>query len=942
MLTHPGVIVPILRHPEPHGRINSAPSVSAGPNLSKPLSPMNRHQLLATSVRARSMLLAAFALLAAETAHAANGTWARSDTPLAWDDAANWSGSVIADGAGFTADFGAVDINAYTVVNLASSRTIGNIIFGDSDLTTPGSWNIGNNGVVANVLTLSGTSPTITVPNLGSGQNVSISANLTGTGGLTKAGAGTLISFGTKTYTGDTIINSGSFVTTNVIPGGNDTARTALTIATGATLEFRAIYGDIPVRPSNITGGGKILKTGTGMLTYAGVQGGATGSNVLSLSSGGVIDIREGSVRLGNYNSQANSMAGNLAALIMATGTTLNIDSTNAVVGSLAGAGTITGGYYYPRTITIGADNTDTTFAGTFATNAALYNADSSPNIIKTGQGTLTLTGAANIRSVSGNDVLRVTGGTALKPSTLNLNFTAPSAIGYIISGANGGNANLAPVSTDNVVVDHSAGTLAVSQLNIGNVGTATYTARGNANIDAFTFTLGFTGPTTGTGAATLNVADNAQIRIFSNRSIVMGQYYGRPVTVNQTGGFVGLYSGIATTLGGTGSLAFKSANTAATYNLAGGTLSIPAITRDALGSGAGGGNGILNFNGGTLQITSADFSVPDGIENELPLVTCNVKESGATIDPYGLAVTFNVPLRHSGSAAFDGGLKVAGTNGGGSLTLSAANTYNGDTVVNSGDLTLANTGQLAFTLGANGVGTRLRGTGNVTLDGTFVIDRTGANLTNGNTWQLVANSTLNETYGPMFTVAGFTENNNVWTLVDGSKTWTFSEATGVLSLQSATAATPYASWAAAKGLDGIAGRDPATSANPDHDAFSNLLEFAFDGNPLASDGSLTQARSLSIGGTTCLTLTIATRTGAQFSGTSAQVSGTIDGVTYTVEASSDLSAWTVPVVEATGAEVAALQAGLPALDNGWTYRTFRPAAALATTPRIFLRARAE
>lgn len=907
---------------------------------------MNRPQTLVPSTpgfsRARFTLLAALALLAAENARAANGTWSGSGSPLAWDDAVNWSGAVIADGAGFTADFGAADISLYTVVNLNSSRTIGNLIFGDSNLATPGSWNIGNNGVSANVLTLSGTAPTITVPDLGSGQNVSISANIAGSGGLTKAGAGALISFGGKTYTGDTLVNAGSFVTTNVIPGGTDTARTALTIATGATLEFRAIYGDIPIRPSTITGGGTILKTGTGMLTYAGALGGATGNNSLSLSSGGVIDVREGTFRLGNYNSQANSMAGNLAAVLVAAGATLNIDSTNAVFGSLAGAGTVTGGYYGPRTLTVGTDNTDTTFSGAFATNATLYNADSSPSLVKTGEGSLTLTGSANIRSTSGNDVLRVTGGTVAKPSTLNLNFTAASAIGYIISGANGGNANLAPVSTDNVVVDHSAGTLAVSQLNIGNVGTATYTARGTAQIDAFTFTLGFTGPTTGTGAATLNIADSAQIRIFSNRSIVMGQYYGRPVTVNQTGGFVGLYSGIATTLGGTGSLAFKSANTAATYNLSGGTLSIPAITRDAVGGGAGGGNGILNFDGGILQITSSSFTVPDGSENGLPLVTCNIKEGGATIDPYGLAVGFNVPLRHSGTATFDGGLTLAGTNGGGTLTLSAANTYNGDTVVNSGALNLASTGQLAFTIGANGVGTRLRGTGTVILDGTLVIDRTAADLTNGNSWQLVANSTLNASYGATFAVSGFTKNGGVWTLVDGANTWTFSESTGALSLQAPVAASPYSFWVSSKGLDGSAGRDPAPSADPDQDGLSNLLEFALGGAPLNADGSLTQARALSIGGTPYLTLTIAARTGAHFTGSAAQVSDVIDGVTYTIEASADLSAWTVPVVEATGTEVSALQAGLPVLESGWTYRTFRTSASLTTTPRIFLRTRAE
>src|SRR5262249_30172758 len=151
-------------------------------------------------------LALAFTLLAAEGARAANGTWIGATSPLSWDASANWAGGIVADGAGFTADFSAADISLYTVVNLDSPRTIGNLLFGDSNLATPGSWNISDNGNSANVLSLSGTSPTITVPDLGTGQNVSISAAIAGSGGLTKAGAGTLISYGSKSYTGDTLI----------------------------------------------------------------------------------------------------------------------------------------------------------------------------------------------------------------------------------------------------------------------------------------------------------------------------------------------------------------------------------------------------------------------------------------------------------------------------------------------------------------------------------------------------------------------------------------------------------------------------------------------------------------------------------------------------------------------------------------------------------------
>jgi hypothetical protein len=74
-----------------------------------------------------------------------------------------------------------------------------------------------------------------------------------------------------------------------------------------------------------------------------------------------------------------------------------------------------------------------------------------------------------------------------------------------------------------------------------------------------------------------------------------------------------------------------------------------------------------------------------------------------------------------------------------------------------------------------------------------------------------------------------FTEAADVWTMVDGANTWTFSEATGVLSLSTGGGAT-YASWASANGIAG----QPA-SGDFDNDGLSNLIEYALGKSPTSS-----------------------------------------------------------------------------------------------------------
>ena len=75
-----------------------------------------------------------------------------------------------------------------------------------------------------------------------------------------------------------------------------------------------------------------------------------------------------------------------------------------------------------------------------------------------------------------------------------------------------------------------------------------------------------------------------------------------------------------------------------------------------------------------------------------------------------------------------------------------------------------------------------------------------------------------------------FAKSGNLWTRVDGNKTWTFSQSSGVLSLAVAGGASNYSTWATANGIPG----EPA-SGDKDHDGLSNLVEYALGKSPTTS-----------------------------------------------------------------------------------------------------------
>jgi autotransporter-associated beta strand protein len=243
--------------------------------------------------------IAAVAVLAgAMAAHAADGTWTNTTSGGLWSGGGNWSGGTVADGASFTADFNTIDITADNTVHLDSSRTLGTLVFGDTDTGTAAGWVLDNDGG-ANVLTLNG-ARTLTVNALGTDERVEISADITSDGTVTKTGAGELYLTGDLNYgttardlvidDGTLTVNppSGNGINANLITinsggtlryGGNnsisDSAR--LDVASGGTLDVNG-YSDSIGRltgAGNITGGGRLyLSGGASVSTFSGTFGG--------------------------------------------------------------------------------------------------------------------------------------------------------------------------------------------------------------------------------------------------------------------------------------------------------------------------------------------------------------------------------------------------------------------------------------------------------------------------------------------------------------------------------------------------------------------------------------------------------------------------------------------------------------------------------------------
>ncbi|MCU0781048.1 MAG: autotransporter-associated beta strand repeat-containing protein, partial [Akkermansiaceae bacterium] len=184
-----------------------------------------------------------------------------------------------------------------------------------------------------------------------------------------------------------------------------------------------------------------------------------------------------------------------------------------------------------------------------------------------------------------------------------------------------------------------------------------------------------------------------------------------------------------------------------------------------------------------------------------------------------------------------NGTLSVTKT-GTGSQVLRGFNTYTGDTVVEAGELKLADDAALTFRV-TNTTRNTLTGAGSVILDGNFAIDVSAVTATTGS-WQLENADSLPGAYGSSFQVVTpggdpWTDaGSNKWKYASGNLEFTFDEATGTLTVQLAG----FASWIS-KAEYGLAPADQDPTDDPDNDGVNNLVEYAIDGrNPAVADGA--------------------------------------------------------------------------------------------------------
>jgi autotransporter-associated beta strand protein len=269
---------------------------------------------------------------------------------------------------------------------------------GDNKLSAGSIAGIGAYFLGANQLTVGGNNLSTTVNGVISdcGLGGSECNNLGAAGGaLVKVGAGTLTLTGANTYTGGTTISGGALQLGN---GG----------ASGSILGDVVDNGIFAINRSDtftfsgvISGTGAFMQLGPGTTVL-------TGTNTYT----GATNVNAGTLQAGAANAFSP-----FSAFSVASGATLDFNSFNQTIGSLAGAGNVTLG---AATLTAGNDNTSTTFSGAISGTGGLT---------KTGSGTLLLTGISSY-----------TGATTVNAGTLSVNGSiANSALTVNAGGAIGG-----------------------------------------------------------------------------------------------------------------------------------------------------------------------------------------------------------------------------------------------------------------------------------------------------------------------------------------------------------------------------------------------------------------------------------------------------------------------------------------------------------------------
>jgi fibronectin-binding autotransporter adhesin len=586
-----------------------------------------------------------------------------------------------------------------------------------------------------------------------------------GTGGLglNKNGAGALTLTGTLGYTDVTTLNAGKLVigipnsgagTNTIVNGGTLVLGNTAALGTATNIQFpNASTGtldialnsgsDIPYTIGSNTTSNFTIQSDVATVNGAGVTHTLTGTDILGAGS---MTVQAGPNVSGG--APALSFLGTLVINSSTAGATTTLIPTTA--GLTISAVSNTNGLAH--TLDLDGTRTDSTVTG------VISSASGALSVSKTNSGTWTLSASNTYTgtTIVNGGTLKITGGTdgtttadiqianaAGTTGTFDLESGTVTSQRFVISG-NSANTN---GSGGTATVIQNGGIINSAQwFTVGSEGPGTYTLNtGTLNVNSATGTQLEVG-TFGTvaGISTMNV-NGGNINLLNNANLTLGAgNTSQNAVVNQNSGSnITFYSNAGTTIGGTGALILGSgANPTGnyTYNLNGGTITTPSVTKATAGAAVG----VLDLNGGTLRAAGNSTTFINGLTSAI------VQAGGAIIDDAGHTITIPQALVHDSNlgATLDGGLTK---NGSGTMTLTGSSTYTGGTTIAAGTVALSGTGSIngSASIAVNG-GSKFVQTSSVavsptvtvnsgTLDGTgtvntAIITNSASNiLTNGN-----------------------------------------------------------------------------------------------------------------------------------------------------------------------------------------------------------------
>lgn len=540
-------------------------------------------------------------------------------------------------------------------------------------------------------ITMPGSSPTITVNNLGT---LGFGGGFTGTDGLTKAGNGTLLLYGANnTYSDATAVNAGTLSW----GGAYTTSSSVINIANGATFNITNYGGSTGVLNTNALP----------QIIFAGA------TSVLSTSNGGSIGTAGSPVALSTtLNSVTGQIVNGANSTIYGT-----VTSTSNTGFGFTNNGTVTGnvtdtnnslvvlgpGSVTPNVLSTG---TDTVSIGTAATPGAvaatLSGTLSTPGFTTTG-------GVATLKLYNtGNSIIPLANGSAFNQiapyqnsvTTLQLPGTGSSVYTNVLG------------QTDNVgysVTVDGGGTLYVGQTGFNGTGAqsgGTFNIGGSASLTTLNLGPGGTNPLGGQGGSFLH----GTYDVLNNGSLVIN-----------TGVSEGNGRTAAPGAGGTNGLVLSVSNGGSLSVNGGLTLSTSNVQAQATT------NSLTVNSGGTANIIGT--ITLGGGANQTSLETNSVTANG-NLTATGLAL--------GATAAAGGGLNDTFTVSGGTTTISGnVNIGSGNTATSATTNNLTISGGSLFVSGTIAGGTggtqtnTLSFTGGQLTTGTVTLTNLGGTLTN-------------------------------------------------------------------------------------------------------------------------------------------------------------------------------------------------------------------